>query len=154
MAIFDALNYFIKNSLMNLSKFTFFATLFLISAQLFAQNPGSAKVNVTGKVVEKTSQQALGYATVTFFQVGSKTPVSGGLTNDNGEFAVQINAGTYDISIEFISFQVIDIKARTITSNTNLGTINLQDDVTQLSEVVIRNETTAKYSNTLELSST
>ena len=143
MAIFDALNYFIKNSLMNLSKFTFFATLFLISTQIFAQNSNSAKVNVTGKVVEKSSQQALGYATVTFFQVGSKTPVSGGLTNDNGEFAVQINAGTYDISIEFISFQIVDFKARTINSNTNLGIISLQDDVTQLSEVVIRNETTA-----------
>lgn len=128
---------------MNLSKFLFLASLFLITAQLFAQNPGAAKVNVTGKVVEKTTQQPLEYATVTFFKVGSKTPVSGGITNNKGEFDVEVNAGTYDISIEFISFQIIDLKARNISSNTNLGTINLQDDITQLSEVVIRNETTA-----------
>lgn len=128
---------------MNLPKLTFLACLFLISNQLFAQNPARAKVNVTGKVVEKTTQQVLEYATVTIYNVGSKTPVSGGITNSKGEFDVQVNAGTYDISIEFISFQIVDIKARNINSNTNLGTINLQDDTTLLNEVVIRNETTA-----------
>ncbi len=128
---------------MNLSKITFLASIFLLSAQLFAQTPRGASVNVTGKVVEKSSQQPLGYATVTFFQIGSKTPVSGGITDDKGEFNVPIATGTYDISIEFISFRVVDLKARKIDSNTNLGTISLQDDVTQLSEVVIRNETTA-----------
>ena len=128
---------------MNLSKITFLASMLLLSAQLFAQSPVAAKVHVTGKVVEKTTQQPLEYSTVTIFNVGSKTPISGGITNAKGEFDVEVNAGTYDISIEFISFQVVDLKNRTVSSNLNLGTISLQDDVTQLSEVVIRNETTA-----------
>ena len=128
---------------MNLTKFTFLAALLLLSFQLFAQRPDVAKVNVTGKVVEQTTKQPLGYATVTLFNVGSKTPVTGGLTNDQGEFELQVAKGTYDISVEFISFQIVDFKARKIDGNTNLGTISLRDDVTQLSEVVIRNETTA-----------
>lgn len=128
---------------MNLSKITFLASMLLLSAQLFAQSLVAAKVHVTGKVVEKTTQQPLEYSTVTIFNVGSKTPISGGITNAKGEFDVEVNAGTYDISIEFISFQVVDLKNRTVSSNLNLGTISLQDDVTQLSEVVIRNETTA-----------
>ena len=128
---------------MNLFKFSFLATFLLISTQLFAQRPDVAKVNVTGKVVEQTTKQPLGYATVTLFNVGSKTPVTGGLTNDNGEFELQVATGNYDISVEFISFQIVDFKNRKIDSNTNLGTISLRDDVTELSEVVIRNETTA-----------
>ena len=128
---------------MNISKFTFISVLLLFTFQLCAQNPNATKVNITGRVVEKSSQQPLGYATVTLFKPGTKTVVSGGLSDEKGEFEVQVDSGIYDISIEFISFQVVDLKNRTIDKNTNLGNINLQEDVTQLNEVVIRNETTA-----------
>ena len=48
--------------------------------------------------------------------------------------------GIYDITIEFISFKSIEIKGKNITEKTSLGTIGLEEDASQLNEVVVRAE--------------
>src|SRR5690606_29234088 len=68
--------------------------------------------------------------------------ITGGITNPKGEFSIDINPGTYDVKIEFISFKPIIISQRSFKENTNLGEIALEEDASQLSEVVIRAEKT------------
>lgn len=127
--------------------------LLLVSFSLhtYAQNPAPAspeqprqsnKIKITGKVVEKTTRQPLEYATITFFFPNNPKPVSGGITDNKGEFAIEVNPGTYNIKAEFISFRATDINNRKLSADTNLGTIELSEDVTQLNEVVIRAEST------------
>lgn len=101
-----------------------------------------AKLKVTGKVIEKTTKQPLEYATITLRLPNNPKAVSGGITNAKGEFSVDITPGMYDITVEFISFKSIEIKAKNIESNTSLGTIALNEDAAQLSEVVVRAEKT------------
>ncbi|MES2574736.1 MAG: outer membrane beta-barrel family protein [Bacteroidota bacterium] len=101
-----------------------------------------AKIKITGKVIEKTSKQALEYATITLTNPNSSKAISGGITNPKGEFNIDINPGTYDIKIEFISFEPILIKGRSLSESTNLGEIALEENVSQLSEVVVRSEKT------------
>jgi outer membrane receptor protein involved in Fe transport len=115
----------------------FFNTLFS-----FAQLGPASKIKITGKVVEKISKQPLEYATVTFTVPNNSKPVAGGITNTKGEFDIEVKAGVYDIKIEFISFKVNEIKQKNIKSNTNLGTISLEEDANQLNEVIIRTERT------------
>ncbi|HLP63056.1 TonB-dependent receptor domain-containing protein [Flavobacterium sp.] len=121
-----------------------FLTLF--STTLFAQKPEgkpeAKKLIVTGKVIEKTTSQPLEYATITLFNTKANKITSGGITDANGEFKVEANPGTYDIKIEFISFKIVELKAKTIADNTNLGVISLEDNSQQLNEVVVRNEKT------------
>ncbi len=118
--------------------------LFLSSILSFGQQPpmAKAKLKITGKVIEKTSKQALEYATITLRLPNNPKAVTGGITNNKGEFSVEAAAGTYDITIEFISFKSTEIKGKTIDSNTNLGTIGLAEDAAQLNEVVVRAEKT------------
>jgi outer membrane receptor protein involved in Fe transport len=101
-----------------------------------------AKLKITGRVIEKTSRQPLEYATITLRLPNNPKAVTGGITNNKGEFSVDVAAGTYDITIEFISFKATEIKGRSFESNTNLGTIPLNEDAAQLSEVVVRAEKT------------
>ncbi|MEO0038947.1 MAG: hypothetical protein RIQ59_2158, partial [Bacteroidota bacterium] len=96
--------------------------LFLSSILSFGQQAPTttSKVKITGKVIEKTSRQPLEYATITLRLPNNPKAVTGGITNNKGEFSVDVAAGTYDITVEFISFKATEIKARSLESNTNL----------------------------------
>jgi outer membrane receptor protein involved in Fe transport len=115
----------------------FFNTLFS-----YAQTSPPSKIKITGKVVEKITKQPLEYATVIFLTADNPKPVAGGITNAKGEFDIEIQTGIYDIKVEFISFKVNEIKQKNLKSNTNLGTISLEEDANQLNEVIIRTERT------------
>src|SRR5690606_25702862 len=128
-------------SVSNFFKPFLFLSLFFILPG-FAQESNAKKIAITGFVIEKTTKQPLEYATVTFFGLNDTKPLAGGITDAKGHFSIDVNPGTYDIKIEFISFQPTDIKQKTLSQNTNLGTISLSDDVTALDEIVIRAEST------------
>lgn len=115
----------------------------LVSSAGFAQTrPQTQNVKVTGKVVEKTTGQQLEYATVTFTAPGSTQAVAGGLTDLDGKFDIAVPAGTYDISVEFISFQPKVFKNKSLSADTNLGNVALSEDAMMLNEVVVRAEAT------------
>jgi outer membrane receptor for ferrienterochelin and colicins len=102
--------------------------------------PVQNKIKVTGKIVDKNSNQPLEYATIALKNTQNPKALSGGITNGKGEFEADVIPGVYDITIEFISFKPIEIKGKNITEKTSLGTIVLEDDASQLNEVVIRSE--------------
>jgi outer membrane receptor protein involved in Fe transport len=118
--------------------------LLIFSAYLgFAQgNSQIQKIKITGRVVEKISQQPLEYATITLINPKNPKAIAGGITNAKGVFEVITNAGIYDVSLEFISFKPSKIKQQNFQTSTNLGTIALEEDASQLNEVVIRSEKT------------
>ena len=123
--------------------FAFFFALFLTAFTNFAQErPAASKVKVTGNVTEKVSKQPLEYATITLTNTKNPKSIAGGITNNKGEFDVDVTPGTYDIKVEFISFKATEIKAKNITENINLGTVGLDEDATQLQAVEVRAEAT------------
>ncbi len=122
-------------------KFTLIVLLLLTTINNYSQQrPQTPKIKVTGKVIEKVSKQPLEYATITFTNGASAKAIAGGITNPKGEFDVDIVPGTYNIKIEFISFKTITIKDRNLQEKTNLGQILIEEDATQLNEVVVRAE--------------
>ncbi len=119
----------------------FLLFLLLFTSITFAQdNPERKKVKITGTIIEKTSKQPLEYATITFINTRNPKAIGGGITNAKGEFEVEINAGSYTVKAEFISFKVIEIKDKRFTENTNMGTIALEEDAQQLNAVNVRAE--------------
>jgi len=116
--------------------------LFITFLGFAQQRPQIQKIKITGKVVEKISQQPLEYATVTLTNPKFPKGTTGGITNAKGEFDIDINPGTYDIKIEFISFKPTIIKQRKLLESTNLGQTNLEEDASQLNEVIVRSEKT------------
>ncbi|WP_179344811.1 outer membrane beta-barrel family protein [Winogradskyella ursingii] len=111
---------------------------FCLTSIVFAQE----KIEVTGTVVEQGSNVPLEYATVTFKNVADNQIVDGGITNTNGEFKVEVPAGTYNISVEYISYKTKNYNNRTISEKIDLGTVALSLDIESLDEVEIVAERT------------
>ncbi len=115
--------------------------LVCISFTIKAQQPRLQIFQISGKIIDKETQQPLEYATIILTSVKSKK-VTGGLTNAKGEFNIEVNRGMYTISIEFISFKTHHIPTKKITENINFGTISLEVDSENLDEIEIIAEKT------------
>ncbi|MCF6129438.1 TonB-dependent receptor family protein [Flavobacterium sp. AS60] len=126
---------------MKKNQFILSVLVLLISITVFGQEkPARAKVTITGKIVEKTSKLQLEYATVTFKNTKNPKLIFGGITDNKGDYAIDVVPGVYDITLEFISFKPTTISQKLLNQATNLGTTALEEDATQLNEVVVRAE--------------
>lgn len=114
--------------------------LFLSITVFGQEKPARSKVTITGKIVEKTSKLQLEYATVTFKNTKNPKLIFGGITDNKGDYAIDVVPGVYDITLEFISFKPTTISQKLLNQATNLGTTALEEDATQLNEVVVRAE--------------
>jgi outer membrane receptor for ferrienterochelin and colicins len=114
----------------------FTTALLLVTAFSFAQQRQEAKkIKISGKIFEKGTDFPLEYATVVFENANKQGGLSGSVTNMNGEFSFEVNAGTYNVRFEFISFKTVEIKNRTFSEDTNFGTLFLEADIAQLQGV-------------------
>jgi outer membrane receptor protein involved in Fe transport len=101
-----------------------------------AQRPFQKGISITGKVVEAKTNQVLEYATVVLKNIKTQK-ISGGITDEKGAFSILTPKGTYEISIEYISFKTKKLPVQEILSSKNLGTIKLTEDANSLDEVFI-----------------
>jgi outer membrane receptor protein involved in Fe transport len=118
-----------------------FILLFSLSFLINAQQTTFQKFQISGKIIDKDTGQPLEYATIVLTSLRSKK-VTGGLTDSNGEFDIEVNRGMYNISIEFISFKTHHIPNKRIAENINFGTISLAVDSENLDEIEIIAEKT------------
>ncbi|WP_437395596.1 TonB-dependent receptor domain-containing protein [Flagellimonas lutimaris] len=99
-------------------------------------------ITISGKIIDSDSGQPLEYATFVLQNADSPDQVTGGITDISGNFEVEASPGTYNISVEFISYKTYSLQGQTYDSNTNLGSISLSPDVAQLAEVEVVGEKT------------
>ncbi len=105
---------------------------------IVAQN----EVTVTGKVLEEETKQPLEYATITFKKTDTKEIVTGGITDTEGKFSIDVPTGAYDISVEYISYTTKTYNNKTISKAIDLGTVSLSPNVEALDQVEIIAEKT------------
>lgn len=132
-----------KNQHPIMKKIKFYLTLSLLLATLinYSQKRSEGiKIKIAGKVTEKGTTLPLEYSTISLVNIVNNKVSAGGITNAMGDFNFDATPGVYNIKVEFISFKSIEIKGKSLTSDTNLGTITLQPDATQLKDVVITKE--------------
>jgi outer membrane receptor for ferrienterochelin and colicins len=116
--------------------------IILIAISLFftltsvAQRPEAKKITISGKVIEKGTNLPLEYATIVFENITNKQ-LSGGITDENGNFKFEVVAGNYNVRAEFISFKNVTIPQKVFTADTNLGTVQMEADVAQLNEIEV-----------------
>jgi len=123
----------------------YFNTYFLLIFTVICfgqQKSVDSKIIITGNVIESTSKKPLEYATITLKNTSNPKSIFGGITDSKGNFSIEAAAGTFNIIFEFISFKPLELKEKQLTTNTNLGKISLEEDITQLNEVVVRAEKT------------
>ena len=99
-------------------------------------------ITVTGKVIDKDVNEPLEYATIAFFSRKENKIITGGISDEQGNFSIQVPRGTYDISIEYISYKTKTIPNRTLTTDTDLGVLGIGIDIESLGEVEVIAERT------------
>ncbi len=113
--------------------------IFLFNAASYGQsNPHT----ISGRVIDDELGVPLEYSTVSITSADDPEYLNGGVTDSNGDFAIEVPSGTYDITIEFISFESKNFQNRKVNSNLDLGTIELGFSSSSLDEVVVVAETT------------
>ncbi len=119
--------------------FTFYNSVTQISADNLSLNTNITVSGISGVVVDKASQDPLPYVTIVV-ESPDGTIVTGGITDDYGNFSIsKINVGNYLIKIQFIGYKTHQQKISIEKSNQsiNLGTIELEENISSLDEVVI-----------------
>ena len=124
--------------------YSLFLLLFISTTIAWSQaNPSSNKtITVSGKVLDKDTGEPLEYATLVLQSVENPTQVTGGITDEKGLFSVEAKAGKYNLSIEYISYKTYSLSNQSLLENTDLGTISIGLDVSQLDEVELVAERT------------
>lgn len=101
------------------------------------QRPQMQKVTVAGTVIDAETNQPLEYATITLQNSRREQMLTGAITDAKGKFEIEVFASTYNIKVEYISFQPFEIKEKAIRENLDLGTIKLSIDAQNLNEVQV-----------------
>ena len=121
------------------------ATVLLLLSTIFnysQERLNQKRVKVSGKVTEKSSNQPLSYATIELVNSNNPKAKFGTSTNEKGEYLVEVTPGIYDIKISFFSYKPLEIKQINIVEDTILPLSSIAEDVTQLTEVVVRSAKT------------
>lgn len=117
----------------------------ITNAQQPTTNVALKDVTINGKVLDKETNEPLEYATIAFFSKKENKIITGGITDIKGEFKISVPTGTYDISIEYISYKTEKMLNKTLSKDEDLGTIILDIDAQSLAAVeVIAERTTVE----------
>ena len=123
--------------------------LLCLTFSLLAQTPSSPgtaapsvkDIFISGTVVEQGTNYPLEYATVSFINRAGTT-VTGGITDAQGKYNIEIASGVYTVKYEFISYKTVLKENQNLQQDTTLPTVSLSLDSESLDEVVVRAETT------------
>lgn len=116
--------------------------MLLLAINTFSQTSTPHTVKITGTVVDVDTNQPLEYATLVLESIDIPDKITGGVTDSNGKFSVQTEAGNYNIKVEYISYKSYFLNQQSINASKNLGVIKLAIDVAQLDAVEIVGEKT------------
>ncbi|MEM9390101.1 MAG: TonB-dependent receptor [Bacteroidota bacterium] len=107
---------------------------FLIAA---AATGLAQKGKVRGTVIDDTSGEPMIGVTVVI-----KGTTNGAVTDFDGKFEIQIEAGTYDVQASFVSYATITISGLNVEAGetTVIEQIRMKEDVQELAEVVVTAE--------------
>ena len=118
----------------------FLTSLFLMFSFTFAF--AQKEVKIEGTVLEEGSNIPLEYATVVIKTKNDDKIITGGITDTEGKFKINVPVGNYEIYVEYISYKTKSYPDQNISKNTDLGVIKLAMDVASLDEVMVVAERT------------
>ena len=93
--------------------------------------------DITGKVLDATTRQALDFVNVSIAKQGDSTPISGTVTDGEGVFALtNIKNGKYTVTVSFMGYTTLT-KQVEVTKTVDLGKLYLKEDTQNLQEVAV-----------------
>ncbi|MCD2259042.1 TonB-dependent receptor domain-containing protein [Psychroserpens luteolus] len=103
------------------------------------------EVTISGTVIDADDKAPLEYATVSFFSKTENKIITGGITDNKGAFKIEVPSGTYNVSVEYLSYKTKTYEDRTLSTDMNLGTVSLALNLEALDAVeVVAEKTTVE----------
>jgi outer membrane receptor protein involved in Fe transport len=114
-----------------------FAIAFLLSFSVEAQS-------IKGKITDKTSKEAIGFANVFLFKKDAlNQPVNGAMTDENGNFEIKnVTAGSYVLRVQMIGYKDLQREIEVSITDLALNDLALQgeNEIIEKIEVVAEKE--------------
>ena len=91
-----------------MKKLSHLLLLIFITKLSFSQSYNYNQVKefiVSGIISSLESEEVIGYATITLLNPDDNSVITGGISDNSGNFSIPARAGKYNILIEFISFK-------------------------------------------------
>lgn len=113
-----------------------FICFMMIVGETFAQNHAI----VSGKVIDKDSEEPLPFANVVLYQGTDTISVDGTITDENGIFVLKdLKSGNYAIKVMYVGYKVKNtgFMVGKLNRNLDLGKIRLLQDASVIDEIVV-----------------
>ena len=130
---------------MNLKTILFLPIYFfsiLIYSQSYSYNENKEFI-VSGKVTDFENSEPLEYATITILDPKDNNVITGGLSDETGNFKISTKKGIYNVLIEYMSFKNQTIENINVYNDLSLGEVQLELNYESLGEVEIIAEETS-----------
>ena len=130
---------------MNL-KTILFLPLYLFSILIYSQSYSyneNKDFIVSGKVTNSENSEPLEYATITILDLKDNNVVTGGLSDETGNFKISTKKGIYNVLIEYMSFKNKTLENINVYNDLSLGEVQLELNYESLGEVEIIAEETS-----------
>ena len=115
--------------------------ILLIFNDLLAQRGGGFSGEVSGRVLDGATEEAVAYATVSVIDADSEELVKGTVTEDNGNFFIDgVEQGTYFLRVNFIGYSAYNTDVFTLdrdNPNQFFRRIYMGSSAQELDEVVV-----------------
>ena len=106
------------------AKFLLLAFAIVHVTGIYAQE----KQSITGKLVERKTNQTVPYATVALIRVSDSTMINGAVSDENGVFNISpVNIGNYRLRVSTIGYKPAIESIVVNKGETDAGIIYLQD---------------------------
>lgn len=125
-----------KLNILLMRRIVFVAFLF-VSLINYGQNNSSPSYTISGRIIDNATGNPLEYATVIFRNTDSNEIRFGCVSTKNGKFSIDVATGTYDATVEMLSFKTKKLNLTKVSRNFDLGNIRLDLDTEFLQEVEI-----------------
>ena len=129
-----------------MKKLYYLSLLIFITKLSFSQSYNYNQVKefiVSGIISSLESEEFIEYATITLLNPDDNSVITGGISDNLGNFSIPARAGKYNILIEFISFKNYNLDNVDLNKDLDLGKIKLELDYESLGEVEIIAEETS-----------
>jgi iron complex outermembrane recepter protein len=113
-------------------------TIVLIFLVSILSVPLMAATGIKGTIVDAGDQSPLDFVNIALFKPGSKTPITGVSTDNNGVFNIpKVENGKYNLRISYVGYSTVNQVLEITGKPLNLGVIKLDEDSKKLKEVEV-----------------
>ena len=127
-------------------KIILFLPIYLFSIIIYSQSyiyNDNKEFIVSGKITNSENSEPLEYATITILDLKDNNVVTGGLSDETGNFKISTKKGIYNILIEYMSFKNKTLENINVYNDLSIGEVQLELNYESLGEVEIIAEETS-----------